>query len=396
MGNPVRETLGRPLRLALVGGAPPSMIGPVHRMAAQMDGLFQLVAGVLSSRPERSRAEGVAIGLDPERAYGSFEEMLEREAARADGIEAVAIITPNDSHARYLRAALAAGLDVMMEKPLCNDLAEARALQALARRTGCAVALTHTYSGYPMLRELRARVLGGAIGAVRMVTIEYFAGGNASLVEATPEGAARWRLNPAVSGPSLVLGDIGTHAHHLAAFVTGQPFESVSAEVGALVPGRKVHDVAQVRFRLANGARGRLDVCNAAAGTSNELNLRVFGESGHLAWTHAAPARLRQADLNGDVVSMGVGQPNVPAANAAARLARPGHPEGLIEAVANLYAGLAAMILTRRGLAPEGALAGLTPTIEDGVAGLEFVTACLESAAADGRRTALAPNHRGA
>ena len=390
MSNPVLAALGRPLRLGIVGGAPPSMIGPVHRMAAGMDGRFRLVAGVLSSRPERSRSEGQAVGLAAERCYGSVEEMIAREATREDGIEAIAIITPNDSHARYLRAALAAGLDVMIEKPLCNDLAEAQELRDLVRRSGLALAVTHTYSGYPMLREMRARILDGAIGAVRLVTVEYFAGGNATLVEGTPEGAARWRLNPQVSGPSLVLGDIGTHGHHLVSFVTGLPFESVSAEVGMLLPGRKVHDIAQVRFRLAGGARGRLDVCNAAAGTSNELSIRVFGETGHLTWEHREHGRLRQATLDGDVTVTSAGQPNLSqAAREATRLQRQGHPEGLTEAVANLYAGFADMILARRGLGPSTDLARLTPSIDEGVAGLAFVMACLDSSAAGGAQTIL-------
>jgi predicted dehydrogenase len=390
MPNPVLAALGRPLRLGIAGGAPPSMIGPVHRMAAEMDGRFRVVAGALSSKPERARAEGLAIGLAEDRCYGSVEDMIAREAARADGIDAIAVMTPNDSHTRYLRAACEAGLDVMIEKPLCNDLAEAAELAALVKRSGVAVAITHTYAGYPMLREMRARIVRGDIGAVRLVTVEYFSGGNATLIEATPEGAKRWRLKPEISGPSLVLGDIGTHAHHLVAYVTGLPFDSVSADVGMLLPGRRVHDLAQVRFRLKGGARGRLDVCNAAAGTSNELAIRVFGETGHIAWEHRDPTRIRVARLEGDVTTIGAGQPNLSAdAKAATRCDRPGHPEGMTEAVATLYAGFADMILARRGLAPETDLARLTPGIADGVAGLAFVMACLESSAADGAVTPL-------
>lgn len=378
--------LGRPFRIGIVGGAPPSMIGPVHRMAAVMDGRFVLVAGVPSSRPERGRAEGAAIGLAADRVYDNAEAMFAGEAAREDGIEAVAIITPNDSHAGYLRAALAAGLDVMMEKPLCNRLDEARALRALVEDSGLAVALTHTYAGYPMLRDMRARIAGGEIGAVRLVQVEYLAGGLATAVETT--GPKRWRLDPAISGPSLVLSDIGTHAHHLVGFVTGLPMRSVSADVGTLLPGRQVHDVAQVRFRLEGGARGRLDACNAAAGMSNHLAIRVFGETGHFAWEHRNHTHLIRANLDGDVTSIGAGQPNLTRAGASGlRLRRPGHPEGLIEAVANLYCGLADGMLARRGF---GAPDGLTPGIDDGVAGLEFVMACLQSSAAGGAETALA------
>ena len=384
MSNPVLAALGRPFRLGIVGGAPPSMIGAVHRVASIMDQRFALVAGVLSSRPERSRAEGLAAGLPESRCYGSLEELIARERARDDGIEAVAIVTPNDSHAAYLRLALSAGLDVMIEKPLCNGLEEARGLRELAASSGCAVAVTHTYSGYPMIREMRARCLAGEIGAVRLVQVEYLAGGLATAVELGPDGDQRWRLKPERAGPSLVLGDIGTHAHHLVTFVTGQPFETVSADVGTLVPGRKVHDVAQVSFRLAGGARGHLAVSNAAAGMSNHIGLRIFGETGHLAWLHGRHNELAIASLNGEVRTVAGGQPMLSAdAQNSSRLMRPGHPEGLQEAVANLYCGLADMMLARRGQQTSGAQR-LVPTIDDGVAGIAFVTACLESSARGG------------
>jgi predicted dehydrogenase len=390
MPNPVLSALGRPFRLGIAGGASPSMIGPVHRVAAAMDQRFTIEAGVLSSRPERSRAEGRAIGLAAERCYGSVEEMVEKERLRGDGIEALAIITPNDSHARYLRLALAADLDVMVEKPLCNDLAEAVTLQQAVQASGCAVVLTHTYSGYPMVREMRARLLAGEIGAVRLVQVEYLAGGLATAVELAADAAQRWRLKPDQSGPSLVPGDIGTHAHHLVCFVTGQPFESVSAEVGTLMPWRKVHDVAQVRFRLAGGARGRLDACNSAAGMSNHIRLRVYGETGHMEWVHRKHGQLAIASLDGDIRIIGHGQPNLTSdARKSTRLARPGHPEGLQEAVANLYCGLADLMLLRRGDTPSDA-PRLAPTVSDGVAGLSFVDACLESSARNG---AIVPLH---
>jgi predicted dehydrogenase len=384
MSNPVLAALGRPFRLGVAGGAAPSMIGPVHRIAAVMDQRFTIDAAVLSSRPERSRAEGRAIGISAERCYGSVEEMMAKERRRDDGIEAMAIITPNDSHARYLRLALQSGLDVMIEKPLCNDLDEAMALQQAVQLSGCAVALTHTYSGYPMVREMRARILAGEIGAVRLVQAEYLAGSLATAVEVAADADRRWRLKPDRSGPSLVLGDIGTHAHQLVCFVTGLPFESVSAEVGTLLPGRKVQDTAQIRFRLANGARGRLDVCNAAAGMSNHLLLRVIGETGHMEWMHRKHAQLAIASLDGSICLISPGQPNLSFdARQSTRLARPGHPEGLQEAVANLYCGLADGMLARRGHAPSE-LPQLTPSVSDGVAGLSFVMACLESSAHDG------------
>jgi predicted dehydrogenase len=386
MTNPVLAALGRPFRLGIVGGAPPSMIGPVHRAAACMDQRLVLTAGVLSSRPERSRAEGLAAGLPESRCYGSVGDMIARESGRDDGIDALAIITPNDTHARYLKLAISAGLDAMVEKPLCNDLGEARALCELAASSGCAVAIAHTYSGYPMVREMRARCLAGEIGAVRLVQIEYLAGGLATL---EPEGDQRWRLKPERSGPSLVLGDIGTHAHHLVSFVTGQPFETVSADVGTMVPGRKVHDLALVRFRLGGGGRGQLEVSNAAAGMSNHIRLRIYGETGHMEWLHRKHNELAIASLDGSVRIIAGGQPLLTSdAQHSSRLMRPGHPEGLHEAMANLYCGLADMMLARRGH-PVSMLPRLVPTIDDGVAGLAFVMACLESSAKAGAAVRL-------
>jgi predicted dehydrogenase len=390
VNNPILAALGRPFRLGIAGGAPPSMIGPVHRIAAPMDQRFALVAAVLSSQPERSRAEGRAIGFPEDRCYGSVEEMIAGEARRDDGIEALSVITPNDSHARYVRLTLEAGLDVMVEKPLCNDLGEALSLRDVAAQTGRAVAITHTYSGYPMIREMRSRILDGEIGEIRLVQVEYMAGGLATRVEEAPDADKRWRLKPEISGPSLVLGDIGTHAHHLVSFVTGQPFVSLSAEVGTLMPGRRVQDVAQVRFRLKGGARGRLDACNAAAGTSNQVSIRVYGELGHVQWEHRKHGRLSIANLDGDVRIIGGGQSNLTAAGkVATRLMRPGHPEGLHEAVANLYCGFADRMLALRTGQTLTEAARLTPSIEDGVAGIAFVTACLDSSAAGGAVVSL-------
>ena len=387
--NPVLAALRRPFGLGIAGGAPPSMIGPVHRVAAAIDGRFVISAAALSSKPERSRHEGRAIGLPEDRCYGSVEEMVASERARADGIEALAIITPNDSHARYLRLAIGAGLDAMVEKPLCNDFEEALALKREVLVSERSVALTHTYSGYPMVREMRARLAAGEIGAVRFVEVEYYAGGLATAVERVAGAEQRWRLKPERSGPSLVLGDIGTHAHHLVRFVTGAALANLSAEVTTLLPGRQVHDFAQVRFRLDNGARGRLDACNAAAGMSNHILLRVHGEKGFLEWTHRRHGELTFASLDGTRHIIEKAQPNVSdAASRATRLNRPGHPEGMQEAVANLYAGLADRMLAKRGH-PGSGLDALVPDIDEGVAGLAFVEACLESSERGGASVML-------
>lgn len=387
--NPVVAALGRPFRLGIAGGAPPSMIGPVHRVAAAMDGRFAIAAGVLSSNPERSQREGRAIGLSAERCYASVEEMVAREDERADGIEALAIITPNDSHARYLRLAMSAGLHAMVEKPLCADLKEALELRRGVRLAKRDVVLTHTYSGYPMIREMRSRLAGGEIGAVRFVEAEYYAGGLATAVEREPGAEQRWRLKPERSGPSLVLGDIGTHAHHLVRFVTGASVAAVSADVATLLPGRQVHDFALVRLRLDNGAHGRLDVCNAAAGMSNHIMLRLHGEKGYLEWTHRRHGELTIVSLDGNRRIIEKSHLNTSDdARGATRLLRPGHPEGMQEAIANLYAGLADRMLARRGYAGSG-LGALAPDIDEGCAGVAFVEACLESSRRGGASTAM-------
>jgi predicted dehydrogenase len=277
----------------------------------------------------------------------------------------------------------------MVEKPLCNDFREALELKREVLSSGRSVVLTHTYSGYPMVREMRARIAAGEVGVVRFVEAEYYAGGLATAVEREAGAERRWRLKPERSGPSLVLGDIGTHAHHLVRFVTGKTLASLSAEVATLLPDRQIHDFAQVRFRLDNGARGRLDACNAAAGMSNHILLRVHGEKGFLEWTHRRHGELTFVSLDGNRHIVEKAQPNLSdAAERATRLMRPGHPEGMQEAVANLYAGLADLMLARRGHAGSG-LDEFVPGIEEGVAGLAFVEACLESSKRGGASVTL-------
>lgn len=390
--NPVLAALGRPFRLGVAGGGPESFIGSVHRNAAEMDGRFRVVAGVLSSDPGRSRAHGAAIGLEATRCYGDIGAMLAAEAARPDGIEALAVMTPNDTHHAICRAALAAGLDVVCDKPLANSLAEARDLLAQVRRAGAVFCLTHTYAGYAMLREARALIAAGRIGAVRLIQAEYLQSGMALRHEDGPLTAKlRWKLDPARGGPSLVLGDIGTHAFHMAEFVSGCRAASVSAELGALVPGRMVHDYAAAQLRFARGARGTLLVSQAAAGTENDATIRVFGALGHVAWRHRDPNSLTLA-LQGEAPRrIGRGDPGL--SPVSARLVRQprGHPEGFREAMATLYADAAEAMLARRTGIPADPLALDTPGVEDGVRGLAFIDAALRSAAADGRWTAIDP-----
>lgn len=385
--------LGRPLRLAFIGGAAPSMIGQVHLRAALMDRRFEVVAGVLSRDPARGRAAAAEYGVAPGRSYGTVADMFAAEAARPDGVETVAIITPNDTHYAYAKAAFEAGLDAMIDKPMTNTLAEAEALVQTAVLHGVACCITHGYSGYPMIREARALVEAGRIGALRSVQVEYLGSGLAAPVEHLPDAATRWRLDPARSGTSLVLSDIGTHAHHLATYVCGEPFATVSAEVDALMPGRRVHDYAQIRFRLAGGARGAMTLCQGAAGVENHILLRVIGAEGHLEWRHAAHNELRLAPREGYPMVLSRGHPTLsPAAMRATRFARTGHPEGLHEAFANLYLDFSERVAARRlGVSPDP-LALTAPDPQAGLAGVRFVSDCLASAAEAGAWVARAPD----
>ncbi|MBL8839815.1 MAG: Gfo/Idh/MocA family oxidoreductase [Alphaproteobacteria bacterium] len=378
--NPVQAALGRPIRLAVVGGAAPSLIGPVHRTAARLDGRFDIVAGVLSSNAEKARREGASIGLAPERSYGAVEDMIAAEAIRADGIEAVAVMTPNDSHFRIARAAIAAGLDVICDKPLTNDPLDAEALATAAAGAGVATAVTHNYSGYPMIRQARALVEAGAVGELRLIQVEYLGAGLALRVEDMPDAARRWRLDPAKGGPSLVLADIGTHAHHLACYVSGQNFAALSAEVGTLMPGRRVHDYAQVRFTLRGGARGSMSICQGAAGVENHILVRVFGSTGHIEWRHREHNHLLRADTTGMTQIYSRGSANLePAAKRATRIPRAGHPEGFHEAFANIYADFAEAVVARRLNQPLDPLAATIPGFREGAEGVRFVAAALRS-----------------
>lgn len=374
--NPVLTALGRRLRLGLVGGSR-GFIGPVHRTAARLDDLWELSAGVLSSDPERGREAGSAIGLAPERCYPDLATMLAREQARPDGIEAVAISTPNADHVLQAKAALEAGLDVICDKPLAASLAGALELVETVRGTGRLFVLTHNYSAYPMVHQARAMVRAGVIGAVRQIHLTYVQGHNATLVEGTPEGFT-WRFDPARCGPSLVLGDIGTHAHHLGAFVSGLELQAVVADVRATVPGRTVDDTACLLCRWSGGAVGTLWVTEAAAGAEHGLAFRIVGAEGDLEWHQERPNELRHRRLGGfaEVLT----RRHTGLAPEATRLVRvvQGHPEGYQEAFANLYRDAALTILARRGLGdppPPGTL----PTVEDGARGMAMIEAALES-----------------
>ncbi|NNG04294.1 MAG: Gfo/Idh/MocA family oxidoreductase [Inquilinus sp.] len=377
--NAIIQRLGRRLRLGVVGGGPGSFIGPVHRTAARRDARFEVVAGVLSSDPERSRAAGQAIGLAADRAYGDWRELLAVERVRDDGIDAVAVMTPNAGHYPVADAALDAGFDVICDKPLTTTLADALKLVDKVRSSGLVFCLTHNYSAYPMVRQARAMVKAGELGEIRQVQLEYIQGHLARRVEDEATGPG-WRFDAELGGGSLVLGDIGTHAHHLGAFVTGLDVVQVMADVGSNLPGRRVDDYAALLLRFANGARGSMWVTNAAAGAEHGLAFRAFGDQGGLEWHQEQPNHLLHRRL-GDFPRLMTRRLDGLMGAEAEHASRVGigHPEGYQEAFATLYADAADAIAARLTGQPCDPLALDFPTALDGAKGIKLIDAALES-----------------
>jgi predicted dehydrogenase len=359
---------------AMAGGGPGAFIGPVHRMAAELDGRLTLVAGAFSRNVETSRAAGEAWGA---RAYAGWREMIEAEKARDDGARLVVIVTPNDSHFAIAQAALEAGLHVMSDKPATRDLAEARGLAEAVAASGRLYGLTHVYAGYPMVREAREVVGRGGLGAVRKVVVEYSQGWLSEPVERSSRQAA-WRTDPAQAGVGGCIGDIGVHAFHLAEFITGARIARICPDLAAVVPGRALDDDCNVLLRFEGGARGVLIASQISAGARNGLNIQVYGEKGGLSWSHERPAELVLDWLHGPSQTLHAAAPDLSdPARAASRLPT-GHPEGFIEALANLYRDMAdAIAAGRTSPAP-------APGIEDGVRAMAFVEQAVAASQAGG------------
>jgi predicted dehydrogenase len=340
---------------------------------------------VLSSDPGRSHAAGRALGV--ERTYGDGIELLDIEAGRDDGVDAVAIMTPNDSHHLYAMGALDRGFDVIADKPLTNTLEEAHEVVARVEETGLIFCLTHNYTGYPMVRQARAMVADGQLGDLRLVQVEYVQGGKARENDPLPGDDIPWRYDPHRGGPSLVMGDIGTHAHNLVRFITGLEVAEVAAEVGHVVPGRLVDDFAGALLRLDNGARGSFWVTQAAAGVENSLRIRASGTAGTIEWWQEQPTRLifRPLDAPAQIRTPN-GPGTLPLAARASRIVA-GHPEGFHEGFANIYSDAAEAIAARRSGLTADPLALHFPNAHDGLLGIQFVTAALESSAASGAWT---------
>ncbi len=374
------------IRLGMVGGGRGAFIGAVHRIASRIDDQYELVAGAFSSDPEKSAASAADLGVA--RAYGSYEEMAQKESRRKDGIEAVAIVTPNHMHAPAALPFLKRGIHVILDKPLTATLAEAKKLAKAVEASSSVFALTHNYTGYPMIRQAREMVAAGALGDIRLVNVEYIQDWLSEPVEQTGQKQADWRTDPARSGAGGSTGDIGTHAFNLANFVTGLTLDSLSADLQSFVPGRRVDDNAHVMMRYTSGARGTLWCSQVAAGQENGLRLRIFGTKAGLEWGQENPNYLWISPLGKPQYRLTRGGPG--SGEAAARLTRipSGHPEGYLEGFANIYAEAARAIIARRdGTALDPAV--IFPGLKEGLEGVAFVDACVRSSRRNGAWTSL-------
>ena len=377
------------LRLGMVGGGRDAFIGAVHRIASRIDDQYELVAGCFSSNPEKSKASGADLGLDPARCYESFAEMASREARKKDGIDVVAIVTPNHMHAPVAMQFLRRGIHVICDKPLTATLPEAKKLAKAAEASGVIFALTHNYTGYPMIRQAKAMVHAGDLGDLRLVNVEYVQDWLSEPLESTGQKQADWRTDPARSGAGGSTGDIGTHAFNLANFVTGLTLDSLAADLTAFVPGRRVDDNGHVLMRYKGGAKGMLWCSQVAPGNENRLRLRVFGTKGGLEWAQEDPNYLWFTPLGQPkrlITRGGAGS-----GPEAARVTRvpPGHPEGYLEGFANIYAEAARAITARKtgSAMPEGTT---YPGLKEGLEGVAFVDACVRSSARNAAWVSLA------
>ena len=377
----------RRIRLGMVGGGQGAFIGGVHRIAARIDDRYELVAGALSSDPQRASASAAELHIDPQRSYSDFRGMAKAEAQRDDGIDIVSIGTPNHLHAGVAAAFLDAGIHVVCDKPLCTSLADAMALVQHVGQSKCLFALTHNYSGYPMVRHARAMVAAGELGEMRVVQAEYPQDWLSTSLESTGQKQASWRVDPAQAGAGGSLGDVGSHAEHLARFISGLELSEVSADLSTFVAGRRLDDNAHVLLRYAGGARGMLWSSQVAPGNENNLRVRVYGSRAGLEFRQENPNQLWFTPLGqpARLITRG-GSGSGVAAGHATRIPS-GHPEGYLEGFAQLYRDMAEQLHARwEGRTPDP-LACTVPTVEDGARGMKFIEAVVESSQANGRWT---------
>jgi predicted dehydrogenase len=377
------------IRLGMVGGGQGGFIGAVHRIAARLDDEFELVAGALSSDPIRALDSAKSIGIVEARAYTSYQRMAETEAKRSDGIEAVAIVTPNDSHADIATIFLNHGIHVICDKPLAVSVEQARMLGAAAAKSGKILAVTYNYRGYPLIRQARAMCVSREIGKIRIVEVEYLQDWLAERIEIGGSKGAQWRTDPERTGGAGAIGDIGVHAFDLARYVTGLRLDALSAELTSFVPGRRVDDDARVLLRFEDGAKGLLWASQVAIGNENGLAIRVYGDRGGLEWHQSEPNELWYSRLGAPTQKLTRGGPGLSVAAAQATRLPAGHPEGYLEAFALIYKEVAAAIRAApnaNDLNEESAY----PKAIDGLAGLEFIAAVLQSNSRGGAWEAVA------
>lgn len=373
----------RKLRMGMVGGGRGAFIGPVHRIAAELDGKCELAAGAFSQSPERSREAGVSFGIDPARAYANYGEMIAAERKREDGIDFVVIATPNHLHLPVALASLEAGIPVMSDKPATATYEEALKLEAAVRKSGLPYGLTHTYAGYGMVREARAMCAAGKFGAIRKVAVEYFQGWLSRSIETTGHKQAEWRNDPERSGLGGSIGDIGTHAFHLLEYVSGLKVTAINATLRSVVTGRKLDDDCNAFVRLSNGSAGSLACSQVAAGELNEVRLRIYGENGSLDWRQQDPNRVVVKWLDGPEEIHHAAAPYLSADARAVARVPPGHPEGYLEAFAVLYREFAdALVAWKQGAAHP--LPATLPGIEAGVRGMRFIERVIASNRSEG------------
>ncbi len=368
----------RKLRMGMVGGGPGAFIGPVHRIAAELDGQIELVAGAFSQSPERSRAAGESYKIEPGRAYANFEQLIESEQKRSDGINFVAIVTPNHLHLPVAVAALKAGIPVMSDKPATATYAEAQQLEQAVKAAGIPYGLTHTYAGYALVRDARELVSSGKLGPIRKIVVEYLQGWLSQPIEKSGQKQAAWRSDPALSGPGGCIGDIGVHAFHLAEYISGLKVTAVNTQLLSVVEGRRVDDDCTSLLNFDNGAHGVLISSQIAAGEGNDIKIRVYGDKGSLEWRQEDPNRLRVKWLDAPEEIRHASGPYLgQSARAVTRLPG-GHPEGYLEAFAVLYREFAEALHAWKEGRPNPLPATL-PGIEAGVRGMRFIQRSIES-----------------
>ena len=367
------------IRLGIVGGGIGAFVGSIHRIAARLDDRYELLAGALSSEPRRAADSAAELGIDPRRAYTSFKEMAKKEGKLKHGIEAVAIVTPNHLHCAVAKAFLEAGIHVICDKPLSSSLEDAEQIEKLVEGSGLIFAITYNYSGYPMVRHAREMVAAGKLGNIRVIQVEYAQDWLATNIEAEGQNHAAWRTDPARAGTGGSIADIGTHAFHLAEFISGLEAKSLLADLDTFVAGRSLDDNANILLHYSNGAKGMLWSSQVASGQENALHIRLFGDKGGLEWAQEDPNYLQYRPLRETRQILTRGGPAVGETAARATRIPAGHPEGFLEGFANLYRDIADMIEAGR---TGKSLTTLVPDVTDGVKGVRFVEKAVSSNAA--------------